>query len=570
MKLFSLIETKYQTLTDKFREYLSNDMSERGYNYGNQTVFGQLLTVLTSTVQNIMLYIEDSLIEQNKYTAQRKRSIYGLAAQTGYQPFLGKATGVTLAVSYTPNNEENLNIMLNNRTKLTCTQNGLIYNIILPQEVIYMNPSKDSSAKYVYAVQGKFETQTFVATGGSYYTINMNFVGNLDTEFIDITVNDVKWEYAESLYDMNPEGKQWTYKISPVSGIDFIFGNGEFGKSLKNKDVVKITYLVHDGELGNVDVNQETYFVFAEDLVDTMGNNVDGNNVLNVTFATQDAVVAGSNSESIHQVRQMIGNNSRAIVLSSPTHYKAFINKFSFCGYNRTWSEPGSLAINSLIIKNYKMSMSGGKDYFNLREKDFYLTDAQKNSIRNCLENTGCQIAGSTYNIVDPILCKYALYVTIKMKDTSYNKDYITDQIRTYIGEFFSNVPSDTYIPKSDIVYLLKSRISNIDGIDVQFLSERNETAQSLGYYIDETPILDAYTGVYITQTNKVGVPAGENPNLGLDEFGNILLKNDHYFPVLMGGWNFNINDSYIEDNDILYEDTQTVAITDPLTIIFK
>ena len=31
----------------------------------------------------------------------------------------------------------------------------------------------------------------------------------------------------------------------------------------------------------------------------------------------------------------------------------------------------------------------------------------------------------------------------------------------------------------------------------------------------------------------------GENPNLGLDEHGNIYLPSDEQFPVLMGGWDY-------------------------------
>lgn len=42
------------------------------------------MTVIAGIAHNIMLYIEDSLVEQNKYTAQRKKSVYGLASLSGY------------------------------------------------------------------------------------------------------------------------------------------------------------------------------------------------------------------------------------------------------------------------------------------------------------------------------------------------------------------------------------------------------------------------------------------------------------------------------------------------------
>ena len=50
----------------------------------------------------------------------------------------------------------------------------------------------------------------------------------------------------------------------------------------------------------------------------------------------------------------------------------------------------------------------------------------------------------------------------------------------------------------------------------------------------------------------------GENPNLGLDEHGNIYLQSDVHFPVLMGGWD------YINSNG------DEVSIIDPLMIIYE
>ena len=80
MKLFSLLDIQYSKFTESIKKYLSKTLSSSNESFGNNTVFGQLINVLSGVVQNIMLYIEDALTEQNKYTAQRKKSIYGLAA----------------------------------------------------------------------------------------------------------------------------------------------------------------------------------------------------------------------------------------------------------------------------------------------------------------------------------------------------------------------------------------------------------------------------------------------------------------------------------------------------------
>ena len=545
MKLFSLLDIQYNRFVQSVKDYLSKTLPDFNTSYGNSTVFGQIINVISSAVQNVVLYIEDAFTEQNVYTAQRKKSIYGLAALSGYQPSLGKAAGVQLKLTYIPTNSQNLNLIISNHETFTCTQNGLQYNAILPQNMVVLSVEKNNSAKYIYVVQGRFETQTFVSAGGSYWTQNFTFNGNMDPDYMEVRVNNELWEYKDSFYDMDPDGKQYTYKVSYINGVDLVFGNDIHGRALSPDDVITVSYLLHDGELGNLDSHQETYFVFNNELSDISGSKVDGNTIFNVSFATDDAVISGSNSETKEQVRQNIGLNSRSLVLASPENYKNFINKFSFCGYNRTWSERGSMIINSIIMKNYKLQLKDGKDYFNLKESDFSLSDVQKSSIINALEKSGNQLAGTVYNIIDPKLCKYALYLYIKPKtDKDYDRDYMSNQIRQLVGEFFADVNSDIYIPKSDIVNLIKNNVEGVDGVNAYFLSEMNETALQ--------------TKQYVVDNEVVTLSEGENPNLGLDNHGNIYLESDNQFPVLMGGWDY-LNSKHDE-----------VDIIDPLIIVFE
>lgn len=558
MKLFTLLDTQYSSFAAKVKNYISTTLSEFNTQFGSNTVFGQIFTVIGNAMQNMMLYIEDALTEQNKYTAQRKKSIYNLAALSGYVPSLGKAATVSIKVNFTPVNVPEYNIILSNHLPLTCTQNGLSYCLVLPQEAVVLNIEKDNSPKYLTAIQGRFETQSFISEGGQYYTIPFKFNGNLDTDYLTVKVNNEKWDWAPSVYDMDSDAKQYTYRISTSGGIDLIFGNEAHGRALKVNDYIEIEYLIHDGDQGNLNPSLETYFVFDNPLNDINGDTHDGNAIFNITFAEVDPITSGSNSESIHHVKEMIGMNSRSLVLASPDNYKSFINKFGFCGYSRTWSDPGSMIVNSLIIKNFKNCIETGSDYFKLKETDFYLSDQQKRSIYNNIEKTGNQLAGVKYNIFDPELCKYAMYIYISLKSDKYSKDLITTKIRQLVGEFFTDIQSDLFIPKSDLIHLIKNNVEGIDSIDVYILSQKNEEALRTGKYINTVYILNNLTGQYIKTVENVKVYDGENPNLGLDSHGNIYLKSDSQFPVLMGGWVYKNNDG------------DDVNIDDPLIITFN
>ena len=314
--------------------------------------------------------------------------------------------------------------------------------------------------------------------------------------------------------------------------------------------------MVHDGEEGNLNTQEETYFVFDNILYDTDGEEVDGNSIFNVTFASHDSVTSGTDSESKEQVRKMIGMNSRGLILASPNNYKSFINKFSFCGYNRTWSEKGSMIVNSMILKNFKHDLTSGADYFNLTDADFKLSDNQKSSILNCIENSGMQLGGVSYNIVDPVICKYVAYIYIKMKYNKLDKEYIKNQVKVLVGDFFSDIQSDIFIPKSDIINLIKSNISEVDSVDVYFLSEKNERAIRTGYYTDVAYEYNPSLGTYKTTTQQVYIYPGENPNLGLDAHGNIYLKSNMEFPALLGGWDF-----ITENNQSVKAEAITITI---------
>ena len=562
MRLFNLLQTRYTDFENQVKLYLSKTLTNFNENYGNNTIFGQLINVLGSTVQNVLLYIEDGLTEQNKYTAQRKKSIYSLAQLGGYNPSLGKAASCMVKMTIQPNNLGAYSIIIPNKTKLICSYNGLNYSIILPQEAITFSVADDVSNKFIQVVEGTFETQTFMAEGGKLYTQTVLFNTDIDLEYLEIKVNDEIWEIRDSLYDMDPNAKQCVVKTSLSKGIDILFGNDKYGKSLNYNDKISVSYLVHDGELGNIETEEPVYFSFQDDIKEVNGGSINGNEIFVIKLADDNTVSGGTYSETAAQVREMIGYNSRALVLADPKNYKVLLNRFSFVGYNRTWSNEGSLIVNSIILKNYKQLIEKGRDYFNLKMSDLFLSNSQKNSIKNYISNSGQQLAGVTYKIEDPEICKYAVYANLKMKETQYDRSSVEQAIRDKVGEFFTNVQNDMFIPKSDIISVIKSASDAIDGVDIYILGEKNEKAIIDKYYINKINTFNISKGMYDIKEEMVYVNDGENPCIGFDEYGNIYLDNNDQFPVLMGGWSFRSSSPG--------EEPQYTTISNPLILVFR
>lgn len=557
MKLFSLIQLHFNNFYDGVRKSLGSMLSQYKENFGSNTIFGQLINVLGSVTQNILTYIEDSTTEQNKYTAQRKRSIYNLASISGYDPSMGKATSAVVALTWKPNNSGTSSVVIPNKTKLLSSQTGMAYNIILPQESIVCSISADNSVKYLTVVEGTFETQSFVSTGGQLYSKNIKFSGDADIDYTEVWVNNEKWERCDSLYDMDPEANQYLIRTGLKTGFDLIFGNGQHGRALRDGDVVKVSYLIHSGELGNIPNDSEAIFTFYETLKDTTGQEVNGNQIFSIELQSRESINSGVFPDSVEFVRNMIGMNSRALVLADAKNYKKIFSKFSFIGYNRVWTEEGSMVVNSLIMRNYKAIMQKGSDYFGLSDEDFVLNKDQKRSIYNAIAASGEQLAGVVFNIFDPEIVKYAAYIYVKLKDGDWDRAHIEDQIRDLVGQFFADIQSDIFVPKSDLIHLIKSNIEAIDSVDVYFLSQKNEEAMHNHYYTEKTYNYNPATGNYKIDSKNVWLYNDEDPNLGLDAHGNIWLDNNDQFPVLMGGWK-----CYQQTDGMVNEEHTTSALT--------
>lgn len=562
MNVLNLLQMRFTDFQNQVRVYLSKTLKDYNENYGNSTILGQLINVLGSTVQNVLLYIEDGLTEQNKYTAQRKKSIYSLAQLTGYNPSMGKAASCMVKMTIRPNNYNSYSITIPNKTKVVCSANGMKYNIILPQEAATFSVSDDVSNKFIQIVEGNFETQTFISQGGQLYTQNVLFNSDIDIDFLEVKVNNEIWERKESLYDMDPVANQYTVKTSLNKGIDILFGNNQYGRALDTGDKIDVTYLLHNGELGNIETDEDVYFLFQEPIKDSSGESIDGNAVFVIKLTDASSISGGTYSEPAAKVKEMIGYNSRALVLADPKNYKVLLNRFSFVGYNRTWSDEGSLIVNSIILKNYKQMLERGSDYFNLQKSDLFLTEAQKTSLKNYIANSGQQLAGVTYKINDPEVCKYAAYVYLKMKDVQYDKPSVEQSVKDAVGDFFMNIQNDMFIPKSDLVAVIKKASDAIDGVDLYFLGEKNEKAIIDKHYINKTYSYNPSKGNYDIKEEMVYVEDGVNPGIGFDEYGNIYLDNNDQFPVLMGGWQFRSSKQG--------EAPQYTTISNPLILVFR
>lgn len=540
------LSLRLQNITNQLKQWLGS----KGITLSPSSIYGQLIQVITSLHYNVMAFLEDALTEQNKYTAQRKKSIFALASQSGYEPHQGSTSSCLIEVVVKNNNVNEGIINIPNYTKMLCRNNGLYYTLLLDNQSIYgIDLARDHRHHTLELVQGKYESQTFSYRERPTFTINLSHIGYLDTSKMVVSIDQ------EILLPYTSESRKgYLVKYAPVGGLDVVIINDFYSIETDNysqEKTLKIEYICHDGERANFDSQmdlKDVEFIFTDSLYMNNGEEMDGNEILSVSTTSY---IPGTNPDSTEKVRYMIGLNSRTEVLTSPDHFKEYLSRFSLVGYSKTWSEPNSMQVVSRILKDFtvKLDKDDPTSYLKLTENDFILSDFEKQTIKNTIINSNRLLAGTTFDIIDMELHKYAIYVYANIL---HHNSTLIESIRNIILKFFISTEIDGFIAKSDIVEAIENGLSpeqkkDLQSLNVYFLSENNEKAKMESYYLNKKYIYHPIKGYTYLKTEKIWVVPGEDPMVGLDEHGNIDTSEfPNQIPVLMGGWSWRNSDNQL------------------------
>jgi hypothetical protein len=163
------------------------------------------------------------------------------------------------------------------------------------------------------------------------------------------------------------------------------------------------------------------------------------------------------------------------------------------------------------------------------------MSTQEKEMTYEILNKSGRQVVTAETRIVDPTIKRYALNIVIRWFD-NYDKDSIRIEIRKNLDEYFLNVNRRDRIPRSDIISIIEN-VEGIDSVNVFFISEVNEQAIRDGFYFIPVYGTDPVTDQRVLIENKkIVLKKGEDPQLGLDSFGDVIIENND-IAIIRGGW---------------------------------
>jgi hypothetical protein len=552
MKFLDTNKLSFDDIQIKIKDWLIDTYKQSQSVFTKSSPFGQILAVIQEFAQLIFYYIEDSLVELNIYTATKQRSIYGWARLTGHNPTRAISSQGTINVKIKPGSDAPINasyILLLDKTKITCVNNNKKYfvqlgnvngNLRIPLNSTEITPLK--------IIQGELESQTLIGTGLALQSFTVLSKNPIENNLVYITVNGEPYDIIDSLYDMNKGDKKCIVKTGISGGIDIYFGNEDFGIMPELGSTINVQYVKTDGYGGNLySKSSSIEFKFMDSGYTNTGEEVDLNKILNVSI--EKPIILGADSENPELTKLIAPKMSRSFILANPDNYINFLSRFNYSYVDAyTTFDDDYISDDNVVylflIPDIAKRLTNNTDYFTTNLQNFYLDENEKQALIDFIDMSGRQVMGTELQVVDPIMTKYVLNIYLRIYDT-VDQHTLKGDILSKLTEYLLKVKRRDKIPKSDIIALIEN-VKGVDSVNMSFVSQYNEQAIIDGYYIQKVTSIDKVRGITIVTDNQITLNPGEDPNLGLDDFGDIKIGLNEQ-PIIRGGW-YDRFGNYYED----------------------
>ena len=540
MSFFSKTRLKATELFQDSFEYLQRTYDQARETFTPASPFGQILTVVANLGEMIFFYIEAVATELNITRARNIESIYGLSRLTGHDPTRGISARGIIGLRLNTSASTLLNgdyVQIMNGASFEIGQNGLTYFLRFNSDFIRLDKTTKTFVN-VEAVQGEKEDQSFTGTGLALQSYNLSTKEPTDQFLVEVFVDGKRWKLVDSLYDMNNGDQCAMIKTSVNGGLSVFFGNNQFGEPPALGSRIRVTYVKTRGVAGNIG-GKQLDIKFVEEGTDSSGEQVDLNEILSLNIIRNPNF--GSDSEDPNFTRLIAPYQSNSFVLANPNNYIYYLSKYDFWSFIDAYNTKNDQYLDDdniiylFLIPDVKKKLTSDLDYFSIPEVEFTMTSAEKEQTLEIINKSGRQVVTAEVRIKDPVIRKYALNIVVRYFD-NFDKDEMRIEIRKNLDEYFLNVNRRDRIPRSDIISIIEN-VEGIDSVNVFFISARNEKAIKDGFYIVPVYGTDPVTDQRVLIENKKMVlQPGEDPQLGLDSFGDVIIENDD-LAIIRGGW---------------------------------
>lgn len=559
-------EITFNNIKNEVEYFLKKTYNKAGTVFGPATAYGQILQIVQEYYQLVLLYVKNSASQLDVFNsnARNKKVVRFLALTSGHNPGRDiSATGVIkLKAKSSIQIEEEVpgsQITIFDKTLIKNNTNGLSYIIDLGTDKITYRVNNGFQF-FVNIIQGKWEKQTFTGTGEQNQSFSVNVPGIVEIENsnIKITLNGQYLSLKKNLLDMLPGELACVIRTGFTGGVDLIFGNDGFGIIPDIGSIIEISYILTDGERGNIFRKTVNDFKFVDDMFDGLGGTISVEDIFDI-YIEKD-INFGATGESVEFIKNILPIVSNNFVLGLPQQYAYHIKRFGIfsrvTAYNKSDIANDEDTTYVYAVPDVRLFKDGTTDYFNLAIDAFYLNKYEKDKIMLNLKSDGKMALTKSLKIVDPVLKKYVMNIFVRIFDDAI-EDSVKSEIVSRSSEFFLNNIRTDRITASDVITDLKN-ITGIDSVEVVFISQENEDYHLRANIFTKNVKINNVDASKFTPLKSYDTSSV----FGLDPaLGDIIFKEEE-LPIIRGGWT--------DRNGLKYNDIPTQNGLGPINIFVK
>jgi len=538
----------FQNIKEETENFLRKIYNKADQVFSPASPYGQVIRITQELYQLSLLYLKNSInqFDMSNANSTNKKIVRSNAIVAGHNPSRNiSATGILKFVLRAGTTiEEDIpgsKISILNKTRIKNKTNGLDYIIDLGGRDHVTYTITPSSQFIVNLTQGKYGNSTFTGTGDNNQSYSVNIPGQKEVENfnVEVSINGDFWVIRNHLYEMLPDEKACVVRTGFNGGIEIIFGNGSFGNIPPLSSIIRVSYLVSDGSNGNIFRRTVNDWNILEDVIDGFGQTIDISQFFDVNIMAD--INFGANGESVEFTRNVLPITNRNFVLGTPQQYAYQIKRLGVFSHVNAYNDNGTVII--VATPNIKLFKNRNADYFTISRDAFFLDNYEKSKIDKYLKTGGNIQLTKKYKITSPELSYYIMNIFLVIYDDA-TIDNVSNEIQEKVSEYFLDFNRMDRVPKKDLINAI-SEIDDIDSIDIQFISKKNEDYH--GSFIKSQNRQESDT----TNSQEVIRNSAEyNPNeiRGIDPVLGDILFEPNEIPVIRAGWRDRNGIYYSED----------------------
>ncbi len=434
MALVNYADLDFAQIKTSIKDYLRANSNFTDYDFegSNLSVIIDTLaynTYITSYNANMVtneVFIDSATLREN---------VVSLARNIGYVPRSRKSSRAKISFFVDTSNFTNAPASLTLKAGVVATTDPFgdqSYSFSIPSDITVPVVNNIAEFTDILIYEGTRVSQTFTVNA---FTPNQRFILNnagIDTSLLTVTVSANAtssaadtYTLADSLFDVKKDSKVFFIQEVEDEEYELIFGDGIFGKKLKEPEFIVANYMVCNGDVAN---NLST-FIFSGILQDDSDRAVEtGISLISVT----DSSHSGASIESVESIKKygtrIYASRNRAVTAAD---YEALIPSLypeteSVSAYGGETLSPPRFGKVYISIKPYN---------------DRYLSNLIKDNIKRKLDKYN--VAGIIPEIVD------LKYLYLETNSNVYYNPNLAPSANSVKTQIFSSI--NTYADSTEL-----------------------------------------------------------------------------------------------------------------------